>query len=161
MKTLLEGINFFKSNLFPKRNSRNGNGSKHNDELELHIKQLEEQILNRKEESKNNIIDILFSFKNRPLREINVTYPIVPDQFARIAYDSNTEELVYIPVEPVLDDGKEREIFRLIKGIFESELNVESVQTSRSTYIEKKIAEIIDLYGIQAGKDTQIGRAHV
>ncbi|MBU4077962.1 MAG: type II/IV secretion system ATPase subunit [Euryarchaeota archaeon] len=158
MKTLLEGINFFRLNLFPKRipGNGNGNGIKHNssDELELHIKQLEEQILDRKEERKTNIMETLLSFKSRPVREIDVTYPITPDhQFARIAYDNSTEELVYIPIEPLIE-GREMEIFRKIRGIFESELNIESIQTNRQAYIEKKVAEIIDLYGITTGKET-------
>src|SRR5450759_324764 len=149
MKSFSECINLIKSNqfpqhirgyLFPKRTPGKGNGSA---ELELHIKQLEEQILDRKEERKSNIMETLLSFRNRPIREINITYPLGPDQFARIAYDSSTEELVYIPVEPVIE-GKEIETFRMIKGIFESDLDLESIQTNRYAYIDKKVAEIID-----------------
>ncbi|VVB56365.1 Type II/IV secretion system protein [uncultured archaeon] len=164
MKSFSKNINFIKSNqfpqrirgyLFPKSSPGNGNGSKHNNgaELELHIKQLEEQILDRKEERKANIMETLISFKNKPVREINITYPLAQDQFARIAYDSGTEELVYIPVEPVIE-GKEIETFRMIKGIFEGDLDIGGIQTNRYTYIDKKVEEIIDLYGIKVSKET-------
>lgn len=165
MKSLSECIDFLRSNqfprhilgyIFPKRIQGNGNGSAHisNYELELHIKQLEEQILDKKEERKSNIMETLLSVKNRPIREINMTYPIAPDQFARIAYDNTTEELVYIPIEPVIDSS-EMGSFRMIKGIFESELNIESIQTNRQAYIDKNVAEIIDLYGIKVSKETR------
>ncbi len=157
MKTLFGGLNFSKLGLFPRRigGSGNGNGSKHKgtDELEVHLKQLEEQILDRKEESKHSITELLRSFKDKPIHEVNVTYPVNPYyQFARITYDSDAEELLYIPVEPVLDKP-ERELFQRIKGIFERELEMDSGKASREIYIEKRLTDIIDLYGIQAGRD--------
>ncbi len=165
MKTSVEGFNFgglssfpkrIGGYLFPKHKNGNGNGKKHpNEGLEVHLKQLEEQILGRREDSKQNIMDILHTFKGKPIRELNVTYPIYPPfQFVQIAYDTNAEELMYIPLEPVLDKA-EMAIFHRIKGIFEKELNTESLQTDRKMYIEKRAAEIIDTYGISAGRVAQ------
>ncbi len=163
MKTSVEGFNFGNLSVFPKRIGGylfpgrikgNGNGKIHSDGPGVHFKQLEEQILGRQEESKQNIMDILHSFKEKPIRELNVTYPINPPcQFVQIAYDSIAEELLYMPLEPVLDKT-EKEIFYRIKGIFEKELNTESLQINRQTYIEKRTAEIIDIYSINAGKAT-------
>ncbi len=157
MKTLFGDFNFSRLNLFPGRIKGNGNGNGRIQngagELEIHLKQLEEQILDKKEESKHNIMELLRSFKDKPINEINVTYPVNPHfQFARITYDSSEEELLYIPVEPVLDkEGKE--IFQRIRGIFERELDIGSVQASREMYIEKRVADIIDLYGIRVSRD--------
>ncbi len=157
MKTLFGGFDFSRLNPFPGRiaGKGNGNGKKLNStpELETHLRQLEEQILGRKEENKYNITELLRSYKNKPLHEINVTYPVNPHlQFARIAYDSSEEELVYIPLEPVLDNP-DREVFRKIRGIFERELDTGSVKDSREMYIEKKVADIIDLYGIKISRE--------
>jgi flagellar protein FlaI len=155
MKTLFRDFNFSKLNPFPGRVKGNGNGKKQNPtgELEIHIKQLEEQILDKKEEGKFNITDLLRSFKDKPMHEINVTYPVNPHyQFARITYDSSEEELLYIPVEPVLDKA-DKDVFQRVRGIFERELDIESVHTSRETYIEKRVADIIDLYGIRVSRD--------
>ncbi len=156
MKTLFGGFNFSKLSILPVRIKGKGKSRKYNvtGELEVHLKHLEEQILDRKEESKHNIAELLRTFKDKPIHEINVTYPVNPHyQFARITYDSSEEELLYIPVEPVLDkEGKE--IFQRIRGIFERELDKESVKANRETYIEKRIADIIDLYGIRASRDT-------
>lgn len=180
MKTLVEGFNLGSLSHYPKRIGGylspgrikgypkliggylfpgriidgNGNGNKHNgnEGLEVHLKQLEEQILGRREESKQNIMDILHSFKEKPIRELNITYPINPPyQFVQIAFDSDTEELLYMPLEPVLDKA-EKELFQRIKGIFEKELNRESLQANQQIYIEKRAAEIIDTYSINAGK---------
>src|SRR5574341_1534708 len=123
------------------KNNGNGNGNANSQ------KQPVKEIPGRKEESKSDIdiTELLYSFKDKPMHEVNVTYPVNPDyQFARITYDCDAEELLYIPVEPVLDKT-DREIFQRIKGIFERELNKESVDTNRETYIEKKVADIIDL----------------
>lgn len=159
MKTSVGDINFGSLSSFPKRiggylfpghKNGNGNGKKHNgdDGLELHLKQLEEQILGSREGNKQNIMDILHTFKEKPVRELNVTYPISPPyQFVQIAYDMNAEELMYIPLEPVLDKA-EKALFHRIKSIFEKELNTESLQANRQIFIEKRAAEIIDTYGI-------------
>lgn len=157
MKTLFRDFNFGKLNLFPERikGNGNGNGRKQNgtEELEIYLKQLEEQILDKKEQSKYNITELLRSFKDKPMHEINVTYPVNPHyQFARITYDSSEEELLYIPVEPVLDKA-DKEIFQRVRGIFERELDIKSVHASREVYIEKKVADIIDLYGIRISRD--------
>ncbi|VVB90582.1 Type II/IV secretion system protein [uncultured archaeon] len=157
MKTSFLDFNFSRLNLIPGRikGNGNGNGKKHNGngELELHLKQLEEQILDRKEENKHNITELLRSFKDKPINEINITYPVnPPSQFARINYDSSEEELQYIPVEPVLDKDS-KEIFRKVRSIFERELDRESVHASREMYIEKRVADIIDLYGIRVSRD--------
>ncbi len=155
MKTLFGGFNFSKLGILPRRIGGNGNGGNHSSpvELEAHIRHLEDQILDRKEENNHNITELLHSYKGKPIFEINVTYPVNPHyQFARITYDTDAEELVYIPVEPVLDKT-EKEIFLKIKGIFERELDTDSVKKSRETYIEKRVGDIIDLYGIKAGRD--------
>lgn len=157
MKTLFKSFNFSKLRNLPGRikGNGNGNGKKQNDtrELEIHLKQLEEQILDRKEENKYNITELLRSFKDKPMHEINVTYPVNPHyQFARITYDSIEEELIYIPVEPVLDKA-DKEIFQKVRGIFERELDIGSVHASREIYIEKRVADIIDLYGIRVSRD--------
>ncbi|VVB96447.1 Type II/IV secretion system protein [uncultured archaeon] len=168
MKSLVEGFNLGSLSQYPKRigghlfpsrtrGNGNGNGKKHNgnDGLEVHLKQLEEQIMGKREESKQNISEILNSFKEKPIRELNITYPINPPyQFVQIAFDSNAEELLYIPHEPVLDKA-EKALFQRIKGIFERELNSESLQENREMYIEERAAEIIDTYSIRAGKVAQ------
>ncbi len=157
MKTLFGDFNFSKLNLFPGRIKGNGNGKGKKQtgtrELEIYLKQLEDQILDKKEESKHNITELLRSFKDKPIHEINVTYPVNPHhQFARITYDNIEEELLYIPVEPVLDK-KDKEIFQRIRGIFERELDKDSIHASREIYIEKRVADIIDLYGIRVSSD--------
>ncbi len=168
MKTLIGSLNFGSLSYYPKRiggylfptrtkGNGNGNGNKQKrcDGFEVQFKQLEEQILGKGEESKQNIMDILHSFKGKPIRELNITYPVNPPyQFVQIAYDSIAEELLYMPLEPVLDKA-EKEILQRIKGIFEKELNTESLHANRQTYIEKKAAEIIDTYSIKSGKAVQ------
>jgi flagellar protein FlaI len=93
-------------------------------------------------------LETLYSMKNKPIKEIDLTYQVSPrHQYVRIVYDRDDGELIYIPVEPVLEK-KDLENFQRIKSVFERELGIESVHVDRGEHIEKRVASIIDLYGI-------------
>lgn len=134
--------------LFSRGNGKgNGTGKNSINDLEAHLKQLEEQILGKKIEKKQDIIRMLHSHHDKPVKEINVTYPVnPPSEFARITYDQAAEELLYMPVEPVLEDA-EKKVLQRVRGLFE--LEISGGESDPAAYLEHKARKLIDFYGIK------------